>query len=52
LKREKQNHHGVKNMKKSDKVQKSFSKPDKRSAAKGKKSKTDQGTAKYLWGDK
>ena len=52
LKREKQNHHGVKNMKKSDKVQKSFSKPDKRSAAKGKKSKTDQGTAKYPWGDK
>lgn len=52
LKREKQNRHGAKNMKKSDKVQKSFSKPDKRSAAKGKKSKTDQGTAKYLWGDK
>ena len=52
LKRERQNRHGAKNMKKSDKVQKSFSKPDKRSAAKGKKSKTDQGTAKYLWGDK
>lgn len=52
LKREKQNRHGAKNMKKSDKVQKSFSKPDKRSVAKGKKSKTDQGTAKYLWGDK